>query len=152
MPSQSTIWLDIPAQHNYLAIVYNGISEMLRAAGALADLEQTIYNIQLAVHEGCMNILEHAYENQPDRMGRIQVELTLHGSPCRLIIDLRDTGRAFDLAAVPPPNPDEPQVRGYGLFLMRQIMDEVHYCSADDHNHWTLVKHLAWATGHEQGA
>jgi anti-sigma regulatory factor (Ser/Thr protein kinase) len=59
------------------------------------------------------------------------------------LIELFDNGRSFEYASIPMPSPDEPQVRGYGLFLIQALMDEVEYCPKDDGNTWRLVKNLA---------
>jgi serine/threonine-protein kinase RsbW len=59
-----------------------------------------------------------------------------------MIIDLHDSGYSFDLASVPEPNLDEAHDHGYGLFLMRSLMDEVRYVPQPEGNQWSLVKHL----------
>ena len=42
----------------------------------------------------------------------------------------------------PPPGFDEPQVHGYGLFLMRELTDGVQYERVEGRNHWQLMKNL----------
>ncbi|MBL8118443.1 MAG: ATP-binding protein [Anaerolineae bacterium] len=137
--SPDSIRLELPATPKYLNVLTACIGEMLQRVEGLAEPEQTIYNIQLAVHEGCTNIIDHAYNGAP---GRMIVELNLEFSPNRLIVNLHDNGQQFDPMRVPEPELGIGQERGYGLFLMRQIMDEVYYEPNDGHNHWRLVKHL----------
>jgi serine/threonine-protein kinase RsbW len=96
--------------------------------------------VQLAAHEVCTNIVEHAYAGNPD--GCIAITLTLHPDPPQMTIDFRDTGRTFDLACVPTPNLDEMRERGYGLFLIYNLMDTVEYTPHAEGNHWHLVKYL----------
>ena len=134
------IRLDLPANHKHLNILGACISELLVRVEHVHEREAIIYNLQLAAHEACANIIDHAYAGDIDR--RILVTLTLVGRPRRLIIDLHDTGCSFDLAMVPEPNLDEAHDHGYGLFLMRSLMDEVTYTSQPEGNHWALVKHL----------
>ena len=62
--------------------------------------------------------------------------------PRRLVIDLRDNGSSFDFAEAPKPNLNEAQIHGYGLFLVKELMDEVTYEPGPTENHWRLIKHL----------
>lgn len=139
MPASEVVRLELPANSRYLNILAACIGEMLVRVDGLSDPQQTIYNIQLAVHEGCTNIVDHAYI---DDGGRIGINLMLGCNPPQLIIELHDTGRAFDPSTIPTPNFDDPQIRGYGLYLMQQIMDEVIYDSRPDGNCWRMVKFL----------
>ena len=134
------IRLDLPASHKHLNILGACIAELLARVEHVDEREATIYNVQLAAHEACANIIDHAYIGELER--RILVTLTLGGRPRRLIIELHDNGYSFDLATVPEPNLEEAHDHGYGLFLMRSLMDEVTYTARPEGNHWALVKHL----------
>lgn len=135
------IRLDLPARHAYLHLLSDTIAEILRQTGT-AD-EALVYNVQLAAHEVCTNIVSHAYRNRRDGEGRIAITLALHPQPLRLEIELQDTGESFDPELVPQPNLSEAQIHGYGLFLIRHLMDRVSYTTRPDGNHWHLVKRLA---------
>ena len=138
--SADVVRLDLPATHKYLNVLGASLAEILARVEGLAERETSAYNVQLAVHEVCTNIVSHAYAGRSG--GRIRVTLTLAFEPRRLIVELRDSGIPFDLAAAPEPRLDEPQVHGYGLFLVRQLMDEVSYQSGARGNRWRLVKRL----------
>lgn len=138
-PSE-VIRLDLPATHKYLNILGACISELLARVEDVAEREAITYNLQLAAHEACANIIDHAYAG--DLGHRILVTITLTDCPRRLIIELHDTGYSFEPASVPKPNLDEAHDHGYGLFLMHSLMDEVTYTSRPEGNHWALVKHL----------
>lgn len=137
--SPDEIHLELPASSKYLNVLSACIAEMLSRVEGLSDVEQTVYNVQLAVHEGCTNIVDHAYGQEA---GRIGIHLELCWQPAQIIIELHDTGYSFDFNAIQTPTLGEPQVRGYGLFLMREIMDEVIYRPAPGRNCWRLVKYL----------
>jgi len=139
MQASEVVRLELPANARYLNLLGVCIGEMLSRVDGMSDPQQTIYNIQLAVHEGCTNIVDHAYV---DDGGRIAVNLMLGWSPPQIIVELHDNGRSFDPSSIPDPNFDEPQVRGYGLYLMRKIMDEVVYDPQPGHNCWRMVKYL----------
>jgi len=134
-PTPELIRLEIPAHQKYLEIVSVCLQAVLERAPGLDDAEEQIFAVKLAVHEACANIIEHAYRSSE---GRIKVQITLQDQS--IVIDLFDTGVKATLSDVRPPNLEEPQIKGYGLFLMQQLMDSVDYLAEEDCNHWRLVK------------
>lgn len=132
--------LDLPASYKYLNVLSSCIAEVLAHVEHVEDRDAMVYNLQLAAHEVCTNIVGHAYLNSGD--GRIQIELTLAEQPRRLVIDVQDHGRSFDPSRVPQPTLDEPQIHGYGLFIIQSLMDDVTYTPQEHGNHWRLVKYL----------
>ena len=135
-----SVRLNLPASHKYLHLLGSCIRGILERVECLEDAEGVAYNIALAAHEIGANIVDHAYGGTAD--GRIDVTLTLGEAGSSLIVDLRDTGRAFDPGTVPQPALGEPQIHGYGLFLARELMDTVEYTPAPGGNHWRLTKNL----------
>ncbi len=140
------IRLDLPASLGYLDVLGSCVAEMLSRVAGLRECTALALRIQLAVHEVCANIVDHAYAGLPP--GRIAVAFYLSTDRRRFEIEVRDTGRPFDLATVPEPNPAALQERGYGLFLVRNLMDEVTYQSGSEGNVWRLVKYLTAANSH----
>ena len=134
------IELDLPASLKYLNVVGACITEMLTRAEYLSEPDVTAYNLQLAVHEICTNLANHAYAGIQG--GRIRLTLCLCTNPHRFTADLFDTGAAFDPSTVPAPDPEAGQVSGYGLFLARELMDEVRYERRTTGNFWHLRKTL----------
>jgi len=135
----NVIKIDLPAEHVYLPILGSCIKTLLGDVSGLQQRHMVAYSTELAVYEACTNIVEHAYSNAS---GRIEVTITLISTPTCLVIDLVDYGAGFDISAVPMPDLDEPQVHGYGLFLVRELMDEVVYQPEAGRNLWRLVKSL----------
>ena len=132
--------LDLPADYKYLNVLSGCIAELMDHVDPIDDRETLVYNIQLAAHEVCTNIIGHAYGETQG--ARIEIELTLCATPRQLIIELLDQGNSFDPAVVPAPTLDQPQVHGYGLFIIQSLMDEVAYTPQPQRNHWRLVKYL----------
>ena len=129
--------LDVPATFGDVRTIDSSIVQLLRRAGETD--EGMLYNMELAVHEICSNIVEHAYAGQP--AGRIEVTLTLSSRPHReLSVELRDTGRPFDPGGIASVDLDVPQEGGYGLFLAEALMDEVQYERQKGRNVWRLSK------------
>lgn len=131
--------LEMPAAHAYLHMIGPCISCLFKNAPAHSGGDSLAYNIELAVHEVCTNIIEHAYGGLP---GRIQIVFTMRQDPRQMVIEMVDNGRSFEYASIPVPNPEEPQIRGYGLFLIQELMDKVDYHSNATGNSWRLVKNL----------
>ena len=89
--------------------------------------ERALYEIQLAVDEACANVVDHAYLGEDP--GDIEVSCRLDAQ--LLTVQVRDWGRGFDLATVEEPDLEAPleerSLGGLGLFLVRQVMDEVQF-------------------------
>jgi serine/threonine-protein kinase RsbW len=103
----------------------------------LADPTVNLYNLELAIQEVAVNIVNHAYA---EKEGRIQMRLHLSEQPPQLTLFFHDTGVSFDPTVVPAPQLGELQEHGFGLFLVRELMDEVEYQADATGNRWKLVK------------
>jgi anti-sigma regulatory factor (Ser/Thr protein kinase) len=55
-------------------------------------------------------------------------DVTATYDDARLVIEVKDQGRGFDSEqALNSEAPDAEGMRGFGIFLMRQLMDEIAY-------------------------
>lgn len=131
---------ELPARYTYLHLLSECIADMLQLVEDVVELEAVIYNTQLAVHEACTNIINHAYNHKSSET--IHVTMTLTFNPPQLMVELQDRGNPFDSATYTSPNLEEVQVHGYGLFLINNLMDTVTYTSAPGRNEWCLVKNV----------
>lgn len=134
------ITLEFPAKQRYLNILSVTLAAVLERVEDLPEPKVTIYNVQLAAQEVCTNVVRHAYHGMVD--ANVKVTISLHNSARKLIIDVFDHGRSFDPDAVPEPDFDVGQAGGWGLFLIRELMDEVNYQTQSNMNQWSLVKNL----------
>ncbi|MFQ5342711.1 MAG: SpoIIE family protein phosphatase [Anaerolineae bacterium] len=99
-----------------------------------------LMEVQLAVTEVIANIIIHAYAR---RAGDIHGLVALY--PDRLQIDLFDVGESYEPREIPPLDfdPADPPENGYGLHIIRQVMDAVMFERLPDgHNHWRLMRSL----------
>jgi serine/threonine-protein kinase RsbW len=106
----------------------DAISEFVREAARAAGLgEQQVYEVDLAANEGASNIIDHAYGGEGDGVIECTCEVESNG----LTITLCDWGESFDPASVDEPDFDVPleelTLRGAGLRIIRNCMDEVDY-------------------------
>jgi serine/threonine-protein kinase RsbW len=131
--------LEIPAVVNSLPIVSDTFSAILGQIAEIPDREAMTYNVLLSVHEICTNMIEHAYENKG---GQIEIDIQLDEQSGVLAVDLFDEGRSFELADVPQPDLASAPIRGYGLFLVHELMDKVTYFPGQEKNHWQLIKRI----------
>ena len=106
----------------------------------IGDLEETqVSKLQLAVNETATNIMRHAYMERTDE--RIWFEAEAFTD--RLVFRTRDQGGRFDPDSVEPPPFDGTEEGGFGLFIIREVFDDVQYTKdLDGSNCWTLTKTL----------
>ena len=134
------IKVNLPADYKYCNILDTCVATMLEQAKNISESEALIYDVQLAAQEVYTNVVRHAYAKCPN--GRVTASLALKQSPRCLVIEFQDTGRSFNPAEIPEPNLRALQEGGFGLYLIRKLMDEVNYCSKPGNNRWRLVKYL----------
>ena len=113
-----------PGKFDSLAAIAEYIKSQAEAAGFN---DKDTYSVQLAVDEACTNIVEHAYGGEG--LGDIKIDCKSDDDSLEIII--HDKGKQFDPDSLPEPNVgaplDEIGTRGAGVFLMRKLMDEVHF-------------------------
>jgi len=103
---------------------------------------EEVRRLQLNFRVGLTEALSNAmlYGNSRDPSKRVRVEIAFQLG--RIQARVTDQGRGFDPSSVPDPTRPENLTKpcGRGLFLMRQLMDEVWY--NDRGNQVTLVLKL----------
>lgn len=124
----------------HLMLVRDFVSRLIRQSRLAKEEENKVI---LAVDEAVTNIIEHGYDEGAD--GSIEIEVEADDEQFKIMI--RDSGRVFNPESIPNPDMKEHVVRGHkkglGIFLMRQIMDEVRYKFRDGvKNELTLVKFI----------
>lgn len=106
-----------PWLSEHLAILANG------------RFESRLGEIELAVHEIAMNIVDHALADAPSS----RFALTLTVDDDELVAEFRDRGSAFGVAPS-RPDPEHPQVGGYGLMIVEQLASRIERSRIDDLN------------------
>lgn len=116
---------------------------MDRVGDALADhglSPERLERLKTAVAEATMNAIEHGNGGDPAK----DVDLEVLGSPDRVLVRVRDHGGGREI-----PNPETPNLeakleglqspRGWGLFLIEQMVDEMRTTTDADHHTVELV-------------
>ena len=126
------------AKFEFLDEIREFVGEIARNAG-FGDKD--VYNIQLATDEAASNIIEHAYEGITD--GVLDLSCGMEADGIKII--LIDYGYPFDPSTIPMPDLKADlsarKIGGLGIYLMRKLMDEVHYePRPDKSNVLTMIK------------
>ena len=130
-------------------ILANEISEISRVYDFIEDIgnefsltPDVIFNLNLVLEEAVVNIINYAYPKEEHES--IYLSARLHEGSA--IFVLTDTGKEFDPTMVPDADitmsAEERQIGGLGIFLIRQIMNEVKYERIEGKNVLTLEKKL----------
>ena len=103
--------------------------------------KETLGQIRLACEEALVNVINYAY---PGKEGMFAVLCDTAGDG-KISIEIADTGIPFDPLSLPAPDTSLPieqrKIGGLGIFMVRKIMNEVHYRRDNGYNILTLIKH-----------
>ena len=115
------------------------VEELCEELGLSAE---TTMNINLALEEAVVNIIMYAY---PEREQH-DILLSATYQPQQLIFLLTDNGQPFDPTQVNcadvSSSIEERPVGGLGIFLIRNIMNEVSYLRLDGKNQLIMKKNI----------
>lgn len=119
--------------------------KMAAEAGLDDDLR---FHITMAVHEATVNAVLHGNEYDPSRL----INVALENTGKDFIFTIADQGTGFDPDHIPDPLAPENLLRGTGrgIFLIRSLMDEVHFRQLRPGTEMTMVKNLAAANQEKQ--
>lgn len=116
--------------------------EALRSLLSAAQIpEAVIGSCELALHELLINLVDHAYSGDATQSIRIILSLEVGA----LVIQTVDTGEPvrINLETISLPDPTELAEGGYGMGLIRSLVDQVEYQTKDGQNIWTLRKKVS---------
>lgn len=127
-------------------VLENSISELLSLRSTLKGLEEkyglpakVASDANLVVEEAVVNIINYAYENN-SQSHRIIVRSRMEDN--ELVLRIEDDGRPFNPLEVPDPDidapPDEREIGGLGIHLIRALSSSVSYERLDDRNVLTI--------------
>ena len=130
-------------------ILANDIAEISRLAAFIEEVGEAfaltpdvVFNLNLVLEEAVVNIIHYAYPKEEHQY----IYLSAHLHKGSIVFVLTDTGKEFDPTLAPEADitlsADEREIGGLGIFLIRQIMNEVRYQRIDGKNILTLEKKL----------
>lgn len=134
---EKIIELKLPSELGFERVAMSSATEIAKKMGFSKD---RIDDLKTAISEACINAIEHG--NKKNVNIKVVVLLTLKED--KLEITVKDQGKGIPFEEYKTPkitnklnNPDENK-RGWGMFLIKNLMDEVEY--EVDPNEGTSVK------------
>jgi serine/threonine-protein kinase RsbW len=124
----------IPSELGYEKIAICAAAAVAQRHGLKAE---RVDDLKTAVAEAVTNAIEHGNQLQAEL--RVWVGLKLREAA--LVIDVVDQG-CRPIPALPQEYQDRPNHRGWGMVLMKNLMDEVEVMAAPDRNQVRLVAYL----------
>ncbi len=130
-------------------LVSNRIDELSRVQVFIEELggewqmpASIIMSLNLVLEEALTNTILYGYDD--DNKHTIEVTFSLKGD--NLIISLVDDGHPYDPTLKEDPDitlpPEERNIGGLGIFLIKQIMDTVEYRKTGNNNCLILAKNI----------
>ncbi|HEX5879436.1 MAG TPA: SpoIIE family protein phosphatase [Actinomycetota bacterium] len=119
------------------------IDQVAQAVAGLGLDEARLERLKTAVGEATMNAIEHGNENRPE----LPVEVSVVADEASLTVQITDQGGERPLPEVETPDLEAKLAglqtpRGWGLFLIQNMVDELR-TAVDEHHHTIeLVMHL----------
>jgi serine/threonine-protein kinase RsbW len=101
----------------------DGLMSIVQSLGCAAGRER---EVEVALIEALANAVQHGCKNDPNK----KVEVCVACDDSRgLLIVIRDPGPGFDPSSIPNPVVGQNlfSTHGRGIFLINQLVDEVHY-------------------------
>ena len=123
-----------------LPLVNEWIEQCCEEAGLGLDL---VMKFQLVIEEMVSNVIFYDYDPQQQEAA---IELRFTWEAGTVSILLRDWGKPFDPTAKEDPDitlsVDDRPIGGLGIFMVKQLMDEVRYERVGSSNLLTLQKRI----------
>ena len=103
---------------------------------------ETTMSLNLALEEAVVNVMDYAYPK--DTAGHVNIDVRTDAD-CVVFV-ITDNGIPFDPTAMKDVDTtlplEERSIGGLGIFLTRQIMDDISYERSNDKNILTLKKNI----------
>ena len=123
------------------------IPTLVEWIGTLGIPDELNMPVNLALEEVVSNVMLYAY---PNKNGQVLVEFAENETPDNqhpmIVFTVTDSGVPFDPTKQEEADITSPvekrKIGGLGIHLVRQLMDEIHYCREEGKNILTLIKKL----------
>jgi serine/threonine-protein kinase RsbW len=126
--------IELPGLLESLRIAAPFTDAVLNELPELKDRDKLIHDLRLVSSEALTNALRHGECSG----AQVRLAYTLYSD--RIVIALTDHGAGFNPDAVNLPDFDECPEGGYGIYIMKTIMDDIRYEKTTDGNNFILTK------------
>ena len=119
-----TVWLE-PSLRSEVSAIAPFVDALMRLIKKFRWVKEDEEDIEVALYEVLANAVIHGNHEDPER----QVRVSCRCGTDEISIIVRDEGQGFDIGEVPDPTAPEniSSSHGRGIYLMRTLMDEVHF-------------------------
>jgi serine/threonine-protein kinase RsbW len=128
--------IEIPPVLESLKVAVPFMTAVLEQLPDLPERDHLLHDLALVGCEALTNAIRHAGEP------RLPVRLLFSLAADGISISVTDHGAGFDPETVKPPDFEGHPEGGFGLFIMKSIMDQVRYERCSEGN--TLVLEKKW--------
>lgn len=127
MKNEIDIQIKVPNQTRYLSLIGRIGEDLAHQLQEFHGNRENLANqLNVVLTEAMVNAIRHANAGDPDK----QVDIRITISDNELLVQVFDQGQGFDLNSIPDPDFDEEELLetgGRGVYIMRALMDTVHY-------------------------
>jgi serine/threonine-protein kinase RsbW len=140
MLDEHTIEVSLPNKLGYERIAMACSATFAKIVGFLPE---RIEDLKTAVSEACLNAMEHGNQNRPDTRVIINMNYRDHVFSVSVMDEGEGMGETTDINEEPDIEKKIP--RGLGMFLIKQLVDQVEYNKITDEGH--MVRMVLKLTG-----
>ncbi|MBI9086099.1 MAG: ATP-binding protein [Desulfobacterales bacterium] len=133
------VTLELPPDLRFLHRAATAGAEAARRAASAVDMQKQdafVHAVELAVSEVFTNAVKHKRAASP--AWRVLIHFGIDAGDLEVIV--KDRNPRFGLGSVPLPDVDTLPESGYGLYLVKQVMDTVTVHREADGNVVTMTK------------
>lgn len=131
--TEERVELELPNKPEFISLARLAVSSLANMIGFSID---EIEDIKVALSEACTNAMQYGCKNQKSYTTTFEI------GPDFLSVCVRDTGDLWDIDAVKEPSLKGDQVGGFGLYIIRTLMDEMDITSQESGTTLTMKKLL----------
>ncbi len=132
--------ITIEAKVDNLDQVLSFVDEQLESAGCSIGIQT---QIDIAVEEVFVNIAQYAYD---PNVGPATISVETSSNPLKVKLTFMDKGMPYNPLAKDDPDvtqsADERPIGGLGIYMVKNIMDDVEYEYKDGQNIFTIAKNI----------
>lgn len=124
--------MTLPCKGEYVGVARLTISAIANRMGF--NIEE-IEDIKVALAEGCTNAIKHGLDE------KFYLDIEIYED--KLKINIKDTGKGYNVDEIAEPDLENPKEGGLGIFIIKTLMDEVELSSKiGEGSNIKMVKYL----------
>lgn len=119
---EQPVKLTIPSDPKYLCLLRKVLQHLLCSHEVSEELASRLV---LCIDEACSNIIKYSYNEEKDQ----PIDISFFFETESFIVKIHDYGKPCNTKKFAPRSLEDVKPGGLGTHFMREIMDEVSYCT-----------------------